>query len=131
MRERMRDGDERVLSKRDRGPARRLARDLVDSRRTVGEYFLVIALGVLVAGIVPVPAIALASQVVLIGLILGAITDSFLVYRRVVPVVRQRFPDDEGLKGIGRYAVLRAMSTRRMRLPAPQVRHGQDVLGSR
>ena len=33
-------GDENALPARDRGPARRFVRDYVDSRRSVGEFFL-------------------------------------------------------------------------------------------
>ncbi len=37
IREGMMQGDERYLTSRDRGPQRKLVRDLVDSRFTVGE----------------------------------------------------------------------------------------------
>ena len=129
-RERMKAGDERFLGRRDRGPARRYARDLVDSRRTVGEYFLFAALGVLVAGIVPVAAVQLASQVGLVAIVFGVVVDSVLLRRRVVRAVRARYPDDEGTKGVATYAIMRGLSTRRMRLPAPQVRPGDDVEAS-
>src|SRR4051794_22616298 len=39
-REGMARGEERYLLPRDKGPARRLARDYVDSRRTFGQYFM-------------------------------------------------------------------------------------------
>ena len=45
-------GDENALPARDRGPVRRFARDFVDSRRTVGEFFLPIIFLVLVLTIV-------------------------------------------------------------------------------
>jgi hypothetical protein len=41
----LRAGDERTLPARDRGPVRRYARDVVDSRRTVAEFFLPLAVG--------------------------------------------------------------------------------------
>ena len=58
-------GDERYLPLRDRGPQKRFVRDVVDARRNVGEYFLIIAgislvgpLGALLA--LPVVATVLA-----------------------------------------------------------------------
>jgi hypothetical protein len=41
---------------RDRGPARRYVRNLVDSRRSIGEYFLPIIFVVLLLSVFPVPA---------------------------------------------------------------------------
>jgi hypothetical protein len=114
-------GDEQVLAGRDRGPVRKLARNLVDERRTVGEYFLFLAIGVLVIGLVP--AFALFSQFLLIGVIFALVFDSYRTHRRVMGVIRERFPDED-LSGVGRYTVMRAMVTRRMRVPAPQVKPG-------
>ena len=37
-------GDDRYLPSRDRGPLRRFVRDWIDSRRTVGEFFIIIGL---------------------------------------------------------------------------------------
>src|SRR5262245_9356841 len=44
----MRRGDERYLMPRDKGPERALTRNVVDSRRTIGTYFMGIALVVIV-----------------------------------------------------------------------------------
>ena len=43
----LREGDERHLPPRDRGPVRKYVRDIVDSRRSVAEYFLPLALVIL------------------------------------------------------------------------------------
>ena len=41
-------GDESALPLRDRGPVKRYVRDFIDSRRSIGEYFLPIIFVVLV-----------------------------------------------------------------------------------
>ena len=113
-------GEESALLARDRGPERRLARNLVDSRHTVGEYFLYLAILVLILGLIPVGPLVALSQLMLIGIVLALVVDSILIYRGVGRVVRERFPDG-AVAGIGRYAMMRAMVTRRMRVPKPQV----------
>ena len=45
----MLSGEEKNLPPRDRGPVHRFARDYVDSRRSAAEFFLPIALFVLIA----------------------------------------------------------------------------------
>ena len=49
----LRAGDERHLPARDRGPVKKYARDLVDARRSVAEFFLPLALLIFVLTIVP------------------------------------------------------------------------------
>ena len=48
-------GDERYLPARDKGPGRAFTRDFVDSRFTLAEYFIFIAIGVLVLGFIRNP----------------------------------------------------------------------------
>jgi len=52
-REGLRSGEEKYLTPRDRGPARALVRDIVDSRRNAGGLFLVVAFIVLVGYVIP------------------------------------------------------------------------------
>ena len=51
-REAMASGDERYLPARDKGPVRRFARDYVDSRFRVAEFFLPLAVVILVLSMV-------------------------------------------------------------------------------
>ena len=46
-------GDDYYLPARDRGPVRKLVRDVVDSRRNVGSFFLAIAAVALIGTVVP------------------------------------------------------------------------------
>jgi hypothetical protein len=120
-RQRVLAGDEKALSARDRGPERRYARDLVDSRHTIGEYFLYLAIGVLVIGLIP--ATAVVSQVLLLGIVLALVIDSVRIHRRTSAALKAKFPTSD-LSGVARYAVMRGMVTRRMRVPKPQVKRG-------
>src|SRR4051794_19308553 len=49
-------GDDKYLPKRDQGPVRRLARDYVDARRTLGSYLMWVLLGSLLLNVVPIAA---------------------------------------------------------------------------
>jgi Flp pilus assembly protein TadB len=122
-RKRMLAGDERALSARDRGPERRFARDYVDSRHTVGEYFLYLAILVLVLGLVPALIFKILSEVLLVLIVIGLAVDSFRIYRGAGSALEAKFPTSD-LKGVARYAVMRGMVTRRMRAPKPQVARG-------
>ena len=111
-------GDEKHLPLRDRGPAKRYARDVVDARRNVGEYFLYFALVAVVLSFLR--PTALISIVVLYAVMLAVIVDSVFLYRRVKRGATEKFGEAEA-KGSGRYAVMRAVQIRRARLPKPQV----------
>jgi len=117
-REALMTGDERNLPARDRGPARRHARDVVDSRRNVGEYFLYVALvAVFMTFLRPT---ALFSMIVLYATMLAVVADSWYLWRKVQRETSERFGAAES-RGVGRYAVMRALQLRKARLPRPQV----------
>lgn len=122
----METGDDRLYMKRDQGPVRKFVRDYVDSRRTIGEFFLPFIIVVLIASLVGGPAIQ--SMVTLIWLVtmLLLIVDMTILARRVKREVRKRFPDESG-KGHGFYAVARATQIRKLRLPKPTVKPGALV----
>lgn len=118
-------GDERYLLKRDQGPERKFVRDYVDSRRTVGEFFLPIIVVVLLGNFVPIPAVNLAMMAIWMVLMLMLAVDMVILGMRVKREVRKRFPDDDRRHGF--YAVMRAMQIRRLRLPKPAVKPGAMV----
>ncbi|HWB66365.1 MAG TPA: DUF3043 domain-containing protein, partial [Mycobacteriales bacterium] len=67
-REALLTGDERNLPPRDAGPEKRLARDFVDSRFTLGQIFFALILVTLVLTFIPVAA-AVGSPLALLFLI--------------------------------------------------------------
>lgn len=118
--------DDRYLPIRDRGAARRYIRDLVDGRRNAGEYFLPAAIIVLVLGVLPYPTAILISAVGMYTILGIVLLDSFLIFRRAKASVRDKFGDKAAAeRGLGTYAMARALQMRRMRRPYPQVKHGQ------
>lgn len=125
----MRRGDERYLLHRDRGPERRLVRDIVDSRRTAGTWFFGGALVVIVGSSAAMPPVVkLASNLVWVALALAVVIDSVLIARRIKRLVRERFPRTQQRMGsLYYYGIMRGLTFRRMRVPKPQVDIGQNV----
>ncbi|HYO03255.1 MAG TPA: DUF3043 domain-containing protein [Mycobacterium sp.] len=128
-REKMMAGDDAHLLPRDKGPLRRFARDIVDSRRNLLGLFMPAALG-LVFVMLSLPSVQIQYyvQFVMLGLVAVMVIDGFLIARRVNKGVDAKFPDntESGWK-LGFYAASRASQLRRMRAPRPQVERGAKV----
>jgi hypothetical protein len=131
-------GDESALPARDRGPARKFVRNYIDSRRSVGEYFLPIIFVVLILTMVPtktstnaegLPKVPL-TQVISIGImyavLLISVIDGLILSRKIKKLVSDKFPGTS-LKGLGLYGWLRSTQMRRMRTPKPQVKAGDKL----
>jgi hypothetical protein len=121
-------GDDRVLPARDRGPARAFVRDFVDSRRNAGSLFLPGAIAVFVCWALggAIPAIGFVGVLLWAAMIALIVLDSSTLSRSVKAAVLERFPS-EPTRGLGRYAVLRALQIRRLRLPPPRVSRGDTI----
>ncbi|MEE4023225.1 DUF3043 domain-containing protein [Gordonia sp. PKS22-38] len=127
-REKMMSGDERYLMPRDKGPVRRFARDLVDSRRNFAGLFMPFAIALIV--VMFVPQLAVYANMVLLVFVVFMVIDAVLLGRLVNRRVRERFPDvDPSQTGfrLGWYSFTRAMQLRMMRAPKPQVSPGDKV----
>jgi len=122
----MKRGEQWALNPRDRGPARALARDYVDSKRRVSEYYMYILVVLLAAVFVrSASAQAIISPVVLI-LILVIVIDATLIRRSLNRLVAERLPG-ESTRGLTAYAVMRALQIRRFRVPTPRVHPGDKI----
>lgn len=127
----MMSGDERYLAARDKGPVRRLARDVVDSRWNLGELLLPVMVLVLVLSFVGGsmqqrnPQIYSAIFAITYGMVLLSAIDAFLMTRRLKRQVAERFGSEAWVRGTSMYAVMRAFQIRRTRVPKPQVQRGQ------
>lgn len=117
-------GDERALPPRDQGPARRFTRDFVDGRFTLAEYFIFIALAVLVMGFIPNPTIQVAVSFTWMALVAIVALDEVFLLVRLNMQLRKRFPEPKDRKGCLWYAALRSLQLRRFRLPPPKVKRG-------
>ncbi|WP_306209443.1 DUF3043 domain-containing protein [Actinoplanes sp. RD1] len=125
----MRAGDERYLLARDRGPERKLVRDIVDSRRTAGTWFFGGAILVFIGSLGNMPIqVQLAANLLWALLAISVIVDSFLISRRIKKLVTERFPDTkERMGSLYLYGIMRGISFRRMRVPKPQVEFGAKI----
>jgi hypothetical protein len=126
-REGMARGEEKYLLARDKGPVRRLVRDIVDSRRTMGTFFFGTTFVVMLVGFNRSlnPNIYLAANALFAVMFLATAIDSLLISRTVKRLVKERFPDTgERLGRLYFYAIMRAISFRFIRNPKPQVKIG-------
>ncbi|MGY1848039.1 MULTISPECIES: DUF3043 domain-containing protein [unclassified Blastococcus] len=121
-------GETEYLPARDRGPERKLVRDLVDSRRNIGSFFLAIAALALIGTFVPSMAVKSYTSFLLLGFFLLLIMDSVVLGRKIKRTVRERFPDgDHKMKGLVWYGISRSTMIRRWRFPKPEVPLGAEV----
>ncbi|WP_229890614.1 DUF3043 domain-containing protein [Streptomyces mashuensis] len=123
-REALANGDERYLPVRDKGPVRRFARDYVDSRYSVAEFFLPLAVLILILSMINRGAfqtyVLLAWMIVILAIVLNSAVTGFGLKR----ALKQKFPD-ENTRGAVAYAIMRTLQMRRLRLPKPKVARGE------
>jgi hypothetical protein len=119
-------GDEAALPARDRGPARRYVRNFVDSRRSIGEYFLPIIFVVLVLTLFPVAVVQIGAVALMYAVLVIAVIDGIFLSRKIRKAVEAKFPGTS-TKGLGMYAWLRSTQMRRLRAPHPQVKVGDSI----
>lgn len=117
-------GDERYLPARDKGPVRRFVRDFVDSRFCVAEFFLPLAVVILVLSMVKVGSLQNIALLLWLGVIVMIVIDSIGLSIRLKKQLRERFPD-EPKRGAVAYGLMRTLQMRRLRLPKPQVKRGE------
>ncbi|HJX44402.1 MAG TPA: DUF3043 domain-containing protein [Geodermatophilus sp.] len=121
-------GEDDYLPARDRGPVRRLVRDVVDSRRNLGSLFLPVAALVLVGYFIPNPAVQSYTVFVWFLYFLLIIVDSVFLGRRIRRTVAERFPGQpHRMRGLVWYGASRATMIRRWRFPKPRVALGAQV----
>ena len=119
-------GDDSYLPARDRGPVRKLVRDVVDNRRNVGSFFLLIAGVALIGTVVPSIAVRSYASFLLFGFFLLLIVDSVVLSRRINRVVKERHPDAP-TRGLAWYGISRSTMIRRWRFPKPDVAPDAEV----
>jgi hypothetical protein len=125
IREGMRRGDERYLPERDKGPVKRFVRDWVDARLCMAELLLPLLLLILVSQTF---STRLGSSLWSVTLLLVTFDTLLLVYR-LRRELHRRFDGRESrpTKGAIRYAVLRSIQLRWLRLPKAQVKLGTKL----
>jgi Protein of unknown function (DUF3043) len=122
--EAMKRGEDWALNPRDRGPARALARDYVDSKRRVSEYYMYVLVVLLAAVFLRNKAVQTYLSPLILVLVLVIAIDALLIRRSLHRLVAERLPG-ESARGLTLYAVFRALQIRRFRMPAPRVQPGE------
>jgi Protein of unknown function (DUF3043) len=120
----MRRGEEWALPPKDRGPVRKLARDVVDSRRSVSEYYMYSI--ILIIGLIFVPAARVALDFVLLVIIMVLVAEGYYVNKKVKRLAAERYPG-KSTRGAGLYAAMRGTQLRKLRVPQPAVNRGDEI----
>ena len=121
--EAMKQGESWALNPRDRGPVRALARDYIDSKRRISEFYMYILVLLLAAVFLHNKTEQEYISPLVLVLVVIILIDAQLIRRSLVKLVAQRLPG-ESTRGLTMYAVMRALQIRRFRMPAPRVQPG-------
>lgn len=117
---------------RDRGPERLLVRDIVDSRWSVGQYYMFGAFAILILSTSGNVALQSYLFIALLALTAVIVLESVLLCRRVKRIVYKRFPKTAQRKGgLYWYAIQRSIMPRSMRNPRARMSYKatEDDLG--
>lgn len=119
-------GEQWALPAKDRGNVRGLARDYVDSRRGLSEYYLFAAIPLLVLLFLHVSGVQLIADALVLLILVVVIGEGYYIGRKVQRLAQERYPG-ENLKGIKIYSFIRNTQLRRLRIPKPRVARGQKI----
>jgi hypothetical protein len=123
--EAVRRGEEWALPPRDRGPVKALARDYVDSKRRVSEYYMYGLLVLLVLLFIPSVVVKSIVPLLVLSAVVVMAIEGVFIGRRVKALAAQRLPG-ESTRGLGLYAAMRALQIRKLRVPKPRVSPGDS-----
>jgi len=121
----MQRGEQWALPPRDRGPVKALARDYVDSRRRLSEFYMY---GLVVLLVVLSVRTALVHSIVpllVLVAVLIMLVEGIYIGRRVRAIAAERLPG-ESTRGVALYAAMRALQIRQLRMPKPRIKPGQS-----
>lgn len=125
--EAMRTGDVAHMPKAEQLPWRVYVRDYVDARFNIGEFFIPVALIVLLASVIvtavyPNPTVTLVLMAVLYLYLFAVIIDVVVMWRRLRKLLIAKYGERSVARGMrtGSYAWSRSIQLRRWRLPKPR-----------
>ncbi len=124
--EAMRRGEEWALPRKDQGKVKALARDYVDSRRSISEFYLVGVLVLLVLLFVPGLRQTPVINYAVLAILLVVVGEGWYTGRKVQRLAQQRYPG-ESVRGVRMYTALRNTQFRKMRMPPPKVKLGTKI----
>ena len=121
----VRRGEEWALPPRDRGPVKALARDYVDSKRRISEYYMYGLLGLLVLLFIRAPIVQTVVPLLVLGAVLVMGIEGVYIGRKAKVLAAERLPG-QSTRGLGLYSAMRALQIRRLRVPKPRVKPGDS-----
>jgi hypothetical protein len=121
--EAVRRGEEWALPPRDRGPVKALARDYVDSKRRVSEYYMYGLLVLLVLLFIRAHIVQTIVPLLVLGAVIIMGLEGIFIGRRVKALAAERLPG-ESTRGLALYSAMRALQIRKLRVPKPRVKPG-------
>ena len=124
--EAMRRGESWALPRKDQGQVRALARDYVDSRRSISEYYMFGVLVLVVLLFLPALRKSAVIDYAVLLILAVIVIESIFVSGRVIKLAQQRFPG-ESTRGLRMYVAVRNTQFRRLRMPTPRVKPGAKV----
>jgi hypothetical protein len=123
-------GDDSVLLPRDRGPARKIARDVIDGRRNVATLLLPVAVVVIVVGLTRNLAAEQLTFGIWLATLVGALLDMVFAGILLSTALKTALPGEKR-RGHVAYGLMRSTALRRLRKPVPQVAPGPLLPGRR
>jgi hypothetical protein len=124
--EAMRRGEAWALPRKDQGQVRALARDYVDARRSISEYYMFGVLVLVVLLFLPALRKSAVIDYAVLLILAVIVIESILVSGRVIKLAQERFPG-ESTRGLRMYVAVRNTQFRRLRMPTPRVKPGTKV----
>jgi hypothetical protein len=117
-------GDDRYLLARDRGPQRKILRDVLDNRYTLIEGLMpMMILFLIVTSFTPTTAQNIITLVMILALLTVSV-EALVISRKATEVIREKLGADIKLqRGNYFYLVTRGIQPRPLRLPKPGPRN--------
>ena len=126
MRAAMKNGDERYLPQRDKGPVRRFVRDYIDTKITLSEWALPLVVISLLIGFVASSDVAQVINNILLILIVVIVINLAILRYLLFREISRRFPDSTK-RGLTTYMAARALQMRWIRMPRAMRRVGEQL----
>lgn len=123
--EAVRRGEAWALPPRDRGPVKALARDYVDSKRRISEYYMYGLLVLLVLLFIRAPIVQTMVPLLVLAAVLVMGIEGIFIGRRAKLLAAERLPG-ESTRGIRLYSAMRALQIRKLRVPKPRIKPGDS-----
>jgi hypothetical protein len=124
--EAMRRGEEWALPAKDKGSVKALARDYVDSKRRLSEFYMYGLVVLLFLLFFRSHLVQTLLPPILLVMVLIMVGEGYLIGRKLKALAAERFPG-QSTRGLRMYAGMRALQIRKLRFPKPRVKAGDTV----